>query len=116
MLFKELGIAGVSAKYRTAAEVKAAKEQAQKQGALASAAAAAAAAAAAEAAAGAKQQKKTKGKPKPKGVGHSKRGASDHFLLEASLEGVATEILRDHSTVRTHMPMRRTSIVLASCA
>lgn len=106
MLFKELGIAGVSAKYRNTAEVKAAKEQAQEQDELASAAAA-----------GGQQRKKTKGKAKAKAqaVGHSGRGASDHFLLEASLEGVATEILRDHSTVRAHVPMRPTS-VSAVCA
>ena len=108
MLFKELGIAGVSAKYRNTAEVKAAKEQSQEQDELASAAAA-----------GGQQRKKTKGKAKAKAkakaVGHSGRGASDHFLLEASLEGVATEILRDHSTVRAHVPMRPTS-VSAVCA
>ena len=106
MLFKELGIAGVSAKYRNTAEVKAAKEQSQEQDELASAAAA-----------GGQQLKKTKGKAKGKAqaVGHSGRGASDHFLLEASLEGVATEILRDHSTVRAHVPMRPTSVP-AVCA
>jgi hypothetical protein len=30
----------------------------------------------------------------------SGRGASDFFLLEASLDGVGSEILCDHSTVR----------------
>lgn len=87
-----VGIAGVSGKFRTKAEVKAAKEeaQAQKQSEGGSAASASGG-----------LRKRQKGKHKAKQVGHSGRGASDYFMLEASLDGVATEILRDHSTVRT---------------
>lgn len=94
-MFKELGIAGVSAKYRSSAEVKAAKEQAQEreQGEGAGAA---------KTTGGRTKKKK---KDKPKAVGHSGRGASDFFLLEVSLDGIATEILRDISTVRTRTPV-----------
>jgi hypothetical protein len=99
-LFKELGIAGVSAKYlskREAAaareQAKAAKEDAKEQGEGAGA----------KTASAARQKKKTK--DKAKAVGHSGRGASDYYLLEVSLEGVATEILQDHSTVCTSTPV-----------
>lgn len=84
------GIAGVSAKYRTSAEVKAAKKQAEEQGAAANAAAAKSG------------QKSKKKKSIAAAVSLSGRGASDYFLLEASLDGVPAEILRDHSTVRAH--------------
>jgi hypothetical protein len=101
-LFKELGIAGVSAKYRSSAEVKAAKEQAQAQEQEEDEGVGAATAS------GGRQKKKKK-KDKAKAVGHSGRGASDYFLLEVSLGGVATEILRDHSTVRTRTPVLKSN-------
>ena len=98
-MFRQLGIAGVSAKYRSKEEAaaareqaKAAKEQAKEQGEGAGA----------KAASAGRQNKKKKTKAK---VGHSGRGASDYFLLEVSLEGVATAILRDISTVRTSTPV-----------
>ncbi len=100
MLFKELGIGGVSAKYLTTMEAeaareqaKAAKEDAKEQGEGAGA----------KAGPAARQKKNTK--DKAKAVGQSGRGASDYYLLEVSLEGVATEILQDHSTVCTRTPV-----------